>query len=107
MFFFPAAAHVEKDGTFTNTQRLLQWREKAVEPPGDARSENWFMYHLGRALKATAQPSAPRNAALNALTWDYRTRTHDEPESDEVLQEINGRTVADGKLRPRLRRTGR
>ncbi len=30
----PAAAHVEKDGSFTNTQRLLQWHHKAVEPPG-------------------------------------------------------------------------
>ena len=44
----PAAGHAEKDGTFTNTQRLLQWREKAIDPPGDARSENWFIYHLGR-----------------------------------------------------------
>ncbi len=36
VFFLPAAAHVEKDGTFTNTQRLLQWHDKAVDPPGDA-----------------------------------------------------------------------
>ena len=36
VFFFPAAGHAEKDGTFTNTQRLLQWHEKAVDPPGDA-----------------------------------------------------------------------
>ena len=33
VFFLPAAAHTEKDGTFTNTQRLLQWHHKAVEPP--------------------------------------------------------------------------
>ncbi len=52
VFFFPAAAHTEKDGTFTNTQRLLQWHHKAVEPPGDCRSELHFIYHLGRRLKA-------------------------------------------------------
>ena len=34
VFFLPAAAHTEKDGSFTNTQRLLQWHYKAVEPPG-------------------------------------------------------------------------
>src|SRR5438309_2359626 len=51
VFFFPAAAHTEKDGTFTNTQRLLQWHHKAIEPPGDCRSELWFMYHLGKRLK--------------------------------------------------------
>ena len=49
VFFLPAAAHTEKDGTFTNTQRLLQWHHKAVEPAGDARSDLWFIYHLGRA----------------------------------------------------------
>ena len=54
VFLMPAAGHAEKDGTFTNTQRLLQWHEKAVDPPGDARSESWFMYHLGRRLKAMA-----------------------------------------------------
>ena len=31
VFFFPAAAHTEKDGSFTNTQRMLQWHHKAVE----------------------------------------------------------------------------
>ena len=35
VFFLPAAALREKDGSFTNTQRLLQWHDKAVEPPGD------------------------------------------------------------------------
>ena len=48
----PAASHVEKEGHFTNTQRLLQWRDKALEPPGDARSELHFMYHLIRRVKA-------------------------------------------------------
>jgi formate dehydrogenase major subunit len=33
VFFLPAAAHTEKDGTFTNTQRLLQWHHKAVGLP--------------------------------------------------------------------------
>src|SRR5437879_1510803 len=42
IFFFPAAGYAEKEGAFTNTQRLLQWREKAVDPPGDCRSDAWF-----------------------------------------------------------------
>jgi formate dehydrogenase major subunit len=84
VFFFPAASHVEKEGTFTNTQRLLQWREKAVEPPGDARSELQFMVVLGRKLKAMASDAA-RDAPLRALTWDYA-----DEEATEVLQEIHG-----------------
>ncbi len=100
VFFLPAAAHAEKDGCFTNTQRLLQWHDKAIDPPGDARSEAWFVYHLGRRLKArAARDPRPRNAGLNALTWSYRTiGPHDEPDIAEVLQEINGRRAGDGSL---------
>ena len=42
VFFFPAAGHAENNGAFTNTQRLVQWREQAIDPPGDCRSEDWF-----------------------------------------------------------------
>jgi formate dehydrogenase major subunit len=100
VFLMPAAGHAEKDGTFTNTQRLLQWRQKAVDPPGDSRSENGFIFHLGRLLKEKAQRDPrPRNAGLNALTWDYSTEgVHEEPIAEEVLQEMNGYTVADRKM---------
>ena len=100
VFLFPAAAHAEKDGCFTNTQRLLQWHDKAVDAPGDARSEAWFVYHLGRRLKARAAANpVPRNAGLNALTWNYTTRgPHVEPDIAVVLQEINGRRTGDGGL---------
>ncbi len=100
VFLMPAAGHAEKDGCFTNTQRLLQWREKAIEPPGDARSETHFVYHLGRRLKAKAAADPrPRNAGLNALTWEYRTEgDYDEPVVEDVLKEINGWTVPDRKL---------
>ena len=71
VFFFPAAAHTEKDGTFTNTQRLLQWHHKAVEPPGDCRSELDFVYELGRRLKALyAASNDPKDRPIQQLTWD-------------------------------------
>ena len=100
VFFFPAAGHVEKEGTFTNTQRLLQFHEKAIEPPGDARSESWFMVHLGRRMKEKGKRDPrPRNAGLNGLTWDYSTHgAIAEPSAEEVLQEINGYRMADKKL---------
>jgi len=98
VFLFPAAGHAEKDGTFTNTQRLLQWHAKAVEPPGDARSEAWFVHHLAGRLKAmAARDPDPMHAPLRALTWDYPTGgPHEEPDAEAILQEINGRRVADG-----------
>src|SRR6266542_2133151 len=92
VFFMPAAAHTEKDGTFTNTQRLLQWRHKAVEAPGDARSELWFYYHLGRIIRAKLAGSADeRDRPLLDLAWDYPTTgATDDPSADAVLREING-----------------
>jgi len=93
VFFLPAAAHTEKDGCFTNTQRLLQWHSKAVEPPGDCRSELHFFYHLGRRIREKMRGSRKhRDRPILKLTWDYPTQgPHDEPDAEAVLMEINGR----------------
>jgi formate dehydrogenase major subunit len=92
VFFLPAAAHTEKDGSFTNTQRLLQWHHKAVEPGGDARSDLWFYYHLGRIIRQKlADSTDPRDRPLLDLTWNYPTEgTHADPSAEAVLAEING-----------------
>ncbi|MDQ6802326.1 MAG: molybdopterin-dependent oxidoreductase [Acidobacteriota bacterium] len=84
VFFFPGASHVEKAGTFTNTQRLLQWRQKAIDPPGDSRSDLDFIVELGRRMKARAT-DRPRDAGLRALRWDY-----DDEDAEGVLREIQG-----------------
>jgi formate dehydrogenase major subunit len=99
VFFLPAAAHAEKDGAFTNTQRLLQWHHKAVEPKGDCRSELWFMYHLGRRIRQKLAGSEdPKDRAVLDLTWDYPTKgLHDEPDAEAVLKEISGYEVETGK----------
>ena len=92
VFFLPAAAHTEKDGSFTNTQRLLQWHHRAVEPRGDCRSDLWFYYHLGRILREKLRASTePRDRPLRELTWHYPTTgAIDEPEAEAVLAEISG-----------------
>ena len=96
VFLFPAASHVEKEGTFTQTQRMLQWRTKAVEPPGDARSELWFFYHLGRLVRERLKDSSEeRDRPVLDLAWDYPVHgEHDEPSAEAVLMEINGYEVA-------------
>jgi formate dehydrogenase major subunit len=93
VFFLPASTHVEKDGSFTNTQRLLQWHFKAVEPKEDCRSELWFYYHLGRRLRERLKDSKePRDLPLQHLTWHYPTvGQHEEPSAEAVLAEISGR----------------
>jgi formate dehydrogenase major subunit len=94
VFFMPAASHAEKEGTFTQTQRMLQWREKAVEPPGDARSELWFFYHLGKRVRAAlAGSELPRDQGIKNLTWEYGGY---EPDAEAVLREINGVDLTTG-----------
>ncbi|HEX8153123.1 MAG TPA: molybdopterin dinucleotide binding domain-containing protein, partial [Thermoanaerobaculia bacterium] len=66
-----------------------------VDPPGDARSELHFLVDLGRRLKRLAT-AAPRDAALRALTWDYR-----DEDADEVLREIHGSRSAATPAAPR------
>ena len=92
VFFMPAAAHTEKSGSFTNTGRMLQWHHTAVEPAGDARSDLWFIYHLGRRIRAKLAASTDEtDRPLLDLTWDYPTEgTQQEPDADAVLAEING-----------------
>jgi formate dehydrogenase major subunit len=92
VFFLPAAAHTEKDGSFTNTQRLLQWHHSAVAPTGDARSDLWFLYHLGRRIREKLAGSTdPMDAPVLDLAWDYPTHGPiDEPSADAVLAEVNG-----------------
>jgi formate dehydrogenase major subunit len=100
IFLLPAAAHVEKDGSFTNTQRLLQWHFKAVEPKGDARSELWFAYHLGRRIREKLASSTDvKDRPVQQLTWRYPTVGEtEEPSAEAVLREINGTNEKDEAL---------
>jgi len=93
VFFLPAAAHTEKDGSFTNTQRMLQWHHQAVEPAADIRSDLWFTYHLGRRIRARLTGSADEmDRPVLDLTWDYPLRGPlAEPDAEAVLAEVNGR----------------
>jgi formate dehydrogenase major subunit len=98
VFFLPTSAVPENDGSFTNTQRLVQWHHKAADPPADARSDLWFTFHLGRRLKELYRDSRlERDRPMQALVWDYVDaeanrpwRIKDEPSAELVLKEING-----------------
>jgi len=95
VFFFPSAQVAELEGSFTNTQRMLQWHFKAVDPPGDCRSDAWFTYQLGLRLKKLyGHSSLPRDQGIRNLVWDYEPAVPEdipgEPDVEKVLKEING-----------------
>jgi formate dehydrogenase major subunit len=99
IFFFPSGQVAEMEGTFTNTQRLIKFHHKAVDPPGDCRSDIWFTYHLGKRLKELYKGSTePRDQGFLNMTWDYDPEPEevapwqikDEPSVLKVIREING-----------------
>src|SRR5688500_8477509 len=101
----PAAVAAEKEGSFTNTQRLIQWHEQAIEPPDDARSEAWFVDRLARRLRELyAGDDSIRGRQLRAITWNYWNYPAQGPpielDLNEVVREINGYTVADRRVVP-------
>jgi len=111
VFFLPAATGIEKPGTLTNTERLIQWHDQAIEPPGACRSDLWFVWNLGRRLKQLyAGSDREYDQGILNLTWEYGhdgpvvlpdgkvSTLPDEPDAQKVLREINGWTVADGKM---------
>jgi formate dehydrogenase major subunit len=95
IFFLPASAHTEKDGSFTNTQRLLQWHWQATEPKEDARSDLWFYFHLGKRIKSMLKDSSePRDELVQLLQWDYPVHSAVlEPSAEAILKEVGGYEV--------------
>ncbi len=96
IFFFPSAQIAETEGTFTNTQRMLQWHYKAAQAPGDCRTDVWFTYQLGKRLKKLYSDSqAPRDLGFKNLIWDYehedpKERERGEPDPKKIMKEVNG-----------------
>jgi formate dehydrogenase major subunit len=103
LFYIPSAVILEKEGTMVNTNRLLQWHDKALEPAGDARSDLYIIHQLGLRLKKVyAGSDDPKDRGLLALTWDYTSddpheRSIAEPSARKVLNEISGYTIVPGK----------
>jgi formate dehydrogenase alpha subunit len=46
----PAACFAEKDGTFTNTARMVQRVRKAVDPPGEAKEDSYIIIELAKRM---------------------------------------------------------
>ena len=97
VFLLPAAASYEKEGTVANSGRWIQWRYKAIDPPGDAESDLWIADRIFKAIREVYRSDA--NAvfpdAIFNMVWNYDKAGSEEPDIEKVAIEINGYTVAD------------
>jgi formate dehydrogenase-N alpha subunit len=104
VFVLPAAASIEKEGSIVNSGRWMQWRYRAVSPPGDAMADLDIVDGIvGAVKKRYAEGGVFPDPILN-LEWDY-LGAHAEVDPHIVAKEINGRFLEDvggpdGSLRP-------
>jgi formate dehydrogenase major subunit len=108
VFMLPCAASLEKEGSITNSGRLMQWRFKAVNPPGEAKPDGDIITELYHKIKELYEKeSGPGKEAIVKLTWNYGPMgvdgkiTHMDPHS--VAKEINGYFLED-KVDPASKR---
>jgi formate dehydrogenase major subunit len=95
VFLLPVAASLEKEGSLMNSARWMQWRYKAVDPPGEAQSDLWVINRLLLKLKELYdQEGGPHAEAITNLVWDY----DDPPDVHLVAREMNGYDLATGAL---------
>lgn len=94
VFRLPATCFAEEDGTFTNSGRVISWKEKGIEPPGEARTDRAIMAGLFLKMRELYQEEggAFPDPIVN-LHWPYTNA--EEPDSAEVLREVSGYAVAD------------
>ncbi|MCR2747349.1 formate dehydrogenase subunit alpha [Limnobacter parvus] len=73
----PASAFPEKTGTFTNTDRLVQLGQQAIDPPGLARQDLWIIQSIAQGL---------------GLSWNYQTVEDVFDEMRRAMHSIEGIT---------------
>jgi len=98
VFLLPTAMSYEKEGTVANSSRWIQWRWKAVEPPGEAKSDLWIADRIFKAIRKEYQAGGKFTDPILNMVWDYDVPGHDEPDIMKVGREMNGYLVADGSL---------
>ena len=72
VFLLPAACHFEKQGEVANSGRWIQWRYKAVEPPGDCLDDLEIVSELYLKVKELYEAEGGANPEqITKLNWDY------------------------------------
>lgn len=96
VFLLPAANFAEKDGAFVNSSRWLQWKEAALDPPGDARRDQEIIAELFLEIRRLYAAEGGKNPEpLLNMQWNYAKP--EQPLLSEVAREINGTDLATKK----------
>ena len=90
----PGAGFAEKDGTFVNSARWLQWKSAAVPPPGLAKLDQEILARIFLKVRELYQKEGGKFPdPVLQLSWNYSDPYN--PSLAEVAKELNGRAVTD------------
>jgi formate dehydrogenase major subunit len=94
VYRLPGAGFAEKDGTFVNSARWLQWKYAAVPPPGDAKLDQEILARIFLKIRDLYKQEGGKfpEPILNA-SWNYTNPYN--PSLAEVAKELNGKAIAD------------
>ena len=94
VYRLPGAGFAEKDGTFVNSARWLQWKNVALPPPGECRLDQDILAQIFLKIRELYKKEGGKfpDPILNA-SWNYTIPTS--PSLAEVAKEINGKATAD------------
>jgi formate dehydrogenase major subunit len=103
VIFLPAASFLEREGSLTNSGRMVQWRYTGIEPVGQSKPDLLILDLIFKKVRELyAGSTARKDEAIMKITWDYDF-DHDSPKgriafAEEVLKEINGYNLVTGEL---------
>jgi formate dehydrogenase major subunit len=94
VYRLPGAGFAEKDGTFVNSARWLQWKWAAVPPPGDCQLDQAILARIFLKVRELYQKEGGKfpDPILN-LTWNHLDPNN--PSLSELAKELNGRAISD------------
>ena len=96
VYRLPCAGFAEKDGTFTNSARWLQWKNTALPMPGDCRLDHGIVAQIFLKVRELYKKEGGKFPdPILKVTWAYTDPTN--PSLGEVLKEINGKTFVDAE----------
>tara|TARA_Y100000588_G_scaffold355368_1_gene410477 strand:+ start:142 stop:2532 length:2391 start_codon:yes stop_codon:yes gene_type:complete len=97
VLYLPSSHWIEREGSFTNSGRWAQWKEKVVDPPIGVQPDTWIMSELFWRVRGLYEAEGGAyHEPIKNLSWDYFNPR--EPTMVELAKEINGRGLNDGRL---------
>jgi formate dehydrogenase major subunit len=95
VFMLPMTHWIEKDGSFVNSGRWMQWKDAVMPPQGQSMHDHWLLAELHyRVAELYRKEGGKYPGPILDLAMPYKDPR--KPALDEIAQEVNGKDVKTG-----------